>query len=245
MRRNKEQQMLRKIREVKNEVRVARQAEPVADIAKSASAGLQGPPGEKGLTGDRGADGNPGAIGDKGPDGDKGATGDKGPQGDPGVSSGGGGGVYDIQFFAPTGNVNYNVGPYVAAQNGAWTSVDPLWPASSNDNFTITSNEITVSFTGALRVKGNILLGITAAQNAQRPTPGVGFHLNGTYVGGEGASSYIRDGSGHDTSSVHPEAVISVVPGDVITIKARRHGSNTGSVLGRFEYTQFTVERLT
>ena len=232
--------------------------------------GLQGPVGEQGPPGQEGSQGDQGPVGDKGPAGD---PGDKGPAGDPGANGqlglpgeqgpqglpgeqgspgeqgppgeGGSGGNYDMLFFAPTGNVNYNVGPYVAAQNGVWTSIDPLWPASSNDNFTVTSNEITVNFTGVLRVKGNILLGITAAQNAQRPAPGVGFHLNGTYVGGEGSSSYIRDASGHDTSSVHPEAVINVVPGDVITVKARRHGNNASSVLGRFEYTQFTAERLT
>lgn len=205
-------------------------------------------PGDKGPVGEQGPLGNKGPVGDKGPDGDQGPQGipgEQGPQGEPGVSGGGGGGVYDIRFFNPTSDVNYNIGAWAGNQAGAFVALDPTWPASSNTNFTVTSDEIAVNFTGVMRIKGNIFLGITSAQNAQRPAPTAAFHLNGVLVGGVGASSYIRDASNHDQSSVHPEAVINVTAGDVITIKARRGSGNTGSVLGKADSTQFSIERLT
>ena len=203
--------------------------------------GLQGPPGVKGDPGLRGLPGNNGAPGEQGP---QGVPGEQGPQGEPGVS-GGGGGVYDILFFNPTSDVNYNIGPWSGNQGAAFVALDPTWPASSTANFTVTSDEITVNFTGVVRAKGNIFLGIDTVTAAARATPTSAFHLNGVLVGGIGASSYIRDSSSHDQSSVHPEAVINVTAGDVITLKARR-GSGLGAlVLGKADSTQFSIERLT
>ncbi len=147
-------------------------------------------------------------------------------------------------FFAFTGNVNYKIEGWKNNQEGSFAALDPLWPSSSNSNFTVTSNQITANFTGVMRVKANILLGIDVTTNSQRPAPGVGFFLNDVFVGGEGASTYIRDGSNHGGSSAHPEALINVVPGDVISVKCRKHSSIAAAVYGIAAYSQYSVERL-
>ncbi len=218
--------------------------------------GDQGPPGDPGPSGDPGSDGNPGsngsdgadgapgAIGDKGPDGDKGPTGDAGPQGPAGdAGEGGGGGSLESHIILSSGNVDVNSG-MPTGQSAAFSAVDLLWVPVAGTDFTVTSSSITCNFDGLVKVEANVFVAIPAALNVQRPAPQIRFILNGTETGPVGASSYIRDSTGHESSSVHVHSYIQVSAGDVITIGARKGSTNNNVTESIANYSQYFVQRL-
>jgi hypothetical protein len=228
----------------------------------SGPSGVQGPPGNPGPTGDPGMDGNPGsngldgadgapgAIGDKGPDGDKGPEGDKGPTGDAGpqgpagtAGEGGGGGSLESHIILSSGNVNINSGK-PTGQSAAFSAVDLLWVPVAGTDFTVTSSSITCNFDGLVKAEANVFVAIPSTLNVQRPAPQIRFILNGTETGPVGASSYIRDATGHESSSVHVHSYIQVTVGDVITIGARKGSTNNNVTESIANYSQYFIQRL-
>lgn len=220
---------------------------PVGD---SGPPGNPGPPGDPGLDGNPGsngsdgADGAPGVIGDKGPEGDKGPTGDAGPQGPAGTAGeGGGGGSLESHIILSSGNVNVNSG-MPTGQSAAFSAVDLLWVPVAGTDFTVTSSSITCNFDGLVKAEANVFVAIPATLNVQRPAPQIRFILNGTETGPVGASSYIRDSTGHESSSVHVHSYIQVAAGDVITIGARKGSTNNNVTESIANYSQYFVQRL-
>jgi len=209
--------------------------------------GPEGPRGEIGLTGASGlsgAKGNQGPIGDQGPPGDKGPTGDQGPAGPagaPGTSPTGG--ALEHLFFAPGSDVEVNNGK-PTGQSAAFSAIDPSWPITAGTDFTVASDSITCNFSGTLCIEAHLFVAISPTTNGQRPAPQGRFMVNGTETGPVGASSYIRDSSGHESASVDVVCYIEVSNGDSITFGVRKGSTNNASVQAKSAYSQYSVRRI-
>lgn len=216
---------------------------PVGDPGPSGNPGPTGDPGtdgNPGSNGSDGADGAPGPIGDKGPEGDKGPTGNPGPAGAAGIS--GSGATLEHLFFAPGSDVEVNNGK-PTGQSAAFAAIDPSWPVTAGTDFTVASDSITCNFSGTLCVEAHLFVAIDTATNGQRPAPQGRFMVNGTETGPVGASSYIRDASGHESASVYVICYVAVSAGDVITFGVRKGSTNNASVLAKSAYSQYSVRR--
>jgi hypothetical protein len=214
---------------------------PQGPAGPTGDTGPQGTPGTNGLLGGTGPEGPAGPTGDTGPQGPQGDTGPQGPQGDTGPAGAGGG---DIEFFASGADFETCLG-FPAGQNAAFTEVDPSWPAISGTDFTVSSNQIVCNFTGTVRVEASTFVAIATTANVQRAVPQARFFLNGTETGPVAGSTYIRDASAHESSSLTLSCYISVTSGDVITLGFRRGSTTGGSTQAIAAYSQYSAQRLT
>ncbi len=87
------------------------------------------------------------------------------------------------------------------------------------------TNGIQVNFNGIVKARTNVY----QSSSVTRSNVEIAFAVNGTKVPGIAASGYIRNSSGHNTSSCYIEKAISVSSGDIITIQTRQGGA-TGTV---------------
>jgi len=217
---------------------------PQGPAGPTGDTGPQGTPGTNGLLGGTGPEGPAGPAGDTGPEGPAGPTGDTGPQGPQGDTGPAGSGGGDIEFFASGADFETCLG-FPAGQSAAFTAVDPSWPAISGTDFTVSSNQIVCNFTGTVRVEASTFVAIATTDNIQRAVPQARFFLNGTETGPVAGSTYIRDASSHESSSLTLSCYISVTSGDVITLGFRRGSTTGGSTKAIATYSQYSAQRLT
>lgn len=110
----------------------------------------------------------------------------------------------------------------------------------------VTANSVTVSETGRYRIVSNIaLVGINSSSNSEIRTAVEAFvAINGSQVGANSSTAYIRYGTGHDTSSLHINEILVLDAGDVISLKSHRT-ANSGTV--RFKnsgYSSIFIEKV-
>jgi hypothetical protein len=74
-----------------------------------------------------------------------------------------------------------------------------------------------------------------------RASPNIGVQKNGNWVGVLGRTGYMRNADGHNASSVHTNAVLDLVVGDVIRIYSNQNASGSNIVPNR---SQFYIRKL-
>ena len=109
---------------------------------------------------------------------------------------------------------------------------------ATDDDFTLAASSITVNFDGVVNVQAHI----SQSGSVSRSNIGVWITKNGTVVSGVGQSGYIRDASGHNSSSSHITATLAVADGDVIRVQGKQRAAS-GTVNQIAGESQVTVER--
>ena len=119
-----------------------------------------------------------------------------------------------------------------------------------NDNnalfHSVTSNSITISETGRYRIVSNIsIVGINSSGSTEHRTAVEAFvAVNGTQVGANSSTGYIRFASNHDSTSLHINETLNLNAGDIISIQSHKT-ANSGTV--RFKnsgYSNILIEKI-
>ena len=132
-----------------------------------------------------------------------------------------------------------NTDSTTSINTGGWTDI-PFGGAvdASSTDFTTAADSITCNFTGIISVQALI----SQTGSVARSNVGIRVTLNNNPISGVGQSGYIRSASGHNQSSAHIHATLSVIPNDVIRIQSIAMAAG-GTVTQKLGESVVTVER--
>jgi hypothetical protein len=105
----------------------------------------------------------------------------------------------------------------------------------------VANQRIVTTFGGRVKISWNVYIG----GGVQRGAPEFRTIINGNPVGPVGASTYIRDSQGHDTSSAHiSNWIVVVANGSQISLGSQQ-GARSGTInMESSQSSWFTIERL-
>jgi hypothetical protein len=107
--------------------------------------------------------------------------------------------------------------------------------------FDFFNQRIVTNFGGRVKISWNVYIG----GGVSRGAPEFRTIINGNPVGPVGASTYIRDNQGHDTSSAHiSNWIVTVANGSQISLGSQRGARNGTITMESSQSSWFTIERL-
>lgn len=110
-----------------------------------------------------------------------------------------------------------------------------------DSDFTITTNRVTVNFTGTVKAYCNMHYGTTTVA---RTTPGIQFFLEAVAHGAISCSAYNRDAPVTMESSTALYEIIPVVATDIIDVRTSIHGDVGVQNMSTSGTSIFFLERL-
>jgi len=110
----------------------------------------------------------------------------------------------------------------------------------TDPDFTVVGNGIQCNFDGQVKVRSQVHM----FSNSGRASCQGRFKINGTTLAGPVSSTgYIRNGSGHNESSISSSCYITVSDGDIITYNTRREASTGVVTMSNSGTSNIIIER--
>lgn len=142
----------------------------------------------------------------------------------------------DVVIEAPGDNVFHAEGTNTDINNSnstvSWNNT-----VMNDSAYSFNGSTVTIQEAGSYEISADA----DFSSNTARSNANIGVQKNGNWAGVIGRSGYVRDNSGHNSSSVHTRATLELNSGDNIRIRTIQEAQGDNVVPNR---SQFTIKKL-